>query len=66
MTRLVRQEERPAEAAEAATDINALLALLVLDALSPRADGAVRLRALVAAALADDGGQALQQALRQA
>jgi indolepyruvate ferredoxin oxidoreductase beta subunit len=37
-----------------------------LDALSPRADGASRLRTLVAAALADDGGQALQQALRQA
>ena len=37
-----------------------------LDALSPRADGALRLRTLVAAALADDGGQALQQALRQA
>ena len=37
-----------------------------LDALSPQADGAGRLRTLVAAALADDSGQALQQALRQA
>jgi indolepyruvate ferredoxin oxidoreductase beta subunit len=36
-----------------------------LDTLSPRADGASRLRTLTAAALADDGGQALQQALRQ-
>jgi indolepyruvate ferredoxin oxidoreductase, beta subunit len=37
-----------------------------LDALVARADAAARLRALVAAALADDSGQALQQALRQA